>query len=71
MIVDGNVLPEKFSNFVLAFDYLFKVHFVLNLKYDVNLETFFKFIQVYFYKVEVDSVTFTPKMHELRARLSV
>lgn len=68
--VDNKILAqEPVQNICQAFDILFKTLFVFNLKYDTNLETFFKFVQVFFYKINIEEVQFTPTMRELRSKL--
>lgn len=67
--VDGKTLPiEKNSSFINALDILFKCHFVLNVKFDSFLKSFWEYLEYEVYKISTNS-NFTPKMREFRTRI--
>jgi hypothetical protein len=68
--VDGKLLPTDAVASDAAFDLLFKSHFVLNTKFDDNVNSYYEFVQVYFYNMEPTKIQFTPRMREVRAWLS-
>lgn len=39
------------GNFLRAFDILFQSHYVFNVTYDANLESFYSFVSQYFYGI--------------------
>lgn len=58
VIVDGYPLQRyNKSDIISAFDLLFKVYYVLNLEYPINLKIFFNFIETYFFKVSKITVS--------------
>lgn len=70
--IDNKILAEENIKHVCqAFDILFKSFFVFNVNYDSALECFFNFVQVFFYKLNTDTVRFTSNMRELRTKLLV
>lgn len=68
VVVDGHTLPPV-SDALKCFDLLFKVHFVFNIKYDERLDSFWKFIQFFYYKIDMKQELVTPKMKELCSKL--
>lgn len=65
--IDGKFLDTSSSSVLNAFDFLLKVHFVFQTKFDSGLENLYCFVQHFFYKIE--NVVLTIKMRELRNRL--
>ena len=51
-MVSVNTVLYHFNNFLLAFDTLIKLFFVLNISYPFQNSTFFNFIQDFFYNIE-------------------
>ncbi|XP_030758373.1 uncharacterized protein LOC115884062 [Sitophilus oryzae] len=69
--LDGRLIPCKDGyTFLEAFDALFMAYYVFNLKYDESLHPFFTFLESFFYKIG-DEKKLTPKLRELRSRLTV
>ncbi|XP_031342633.1 uncharacterized protein LOC116176312 isoform X2 [Photinus pyralis] len=69
VVVDNKFLETGQSSILQAFDFLFKTYFVFKIKFDVGLETFFTFIQDFFYNIETDNIHYTTKMRELKNRI--
>ncbi|CAG9766626.1 unnamed protein product [Ceutorhynchus assimilis] len=69
VVVDNRCLDTGFTTILEAFDFLFKVHFVFKISYEVGLETFYSFIQSFFYNIDVSKINYTAKMRELKNRL--
>lgn len=67
--MDNKCLDTGCTTILDAFDFLFKVHFVFKIRYEVGLETFFSFIQGFFYKIDISNINYTAKMRELKNRL--
>ncbi|OXA49146.1 hypothetical protein Fcan01_15418 [Folsomia candida] len=66
IVCDGVIIPINAKNSVEAVDTLFKTHYVLAAEYDKNLVGFWKFIQVYIYKLDVPNTHLPPDiMHDL------
>lgn len=42
----------KFKNFIEAISVTFKIHYVFNLKYQLQSKVFWTFIQVYFFEID-------------------
>lgn len=52
IILDSQLMPlPGNSNFLNALDVVFKLHFIFNIKYDINLKSFWIFFQKYFYEI--------------------
>ncbi|KYN29790.1 hypothetical protein ALC57_00755 [Trachymyrmex cornetzi] len=52
---DGKLLPcTAHASSIVAFDILFKTHYVFGCKYEESLEIFWKFVQIIFYGIDVD-----------------
>lgn len=66
---DGVIIPINAKNSVEAVDTLFKTHYVLAAEYDKNLVGFWKFIQVYIYKLDVPNTHLPRKVKEIFAQL--
>nr|XP_023013383.1 uncharacterized protein LOC111503328 isoform X2 [Leptinotarsa decemlineata] len=69
IVLDGKLLPDVFTTFEDSVDYLMKVHFVFQVKYDSSLENLYKFIQVYFYNMDTENVLFNSAMLKLKCLL--
>lgn len=69
IVFDNRFLDTGKNNILDAFDLLFKVHFVFKVKFDTGLETFFTFIQDFFYEIDREKIHYTTKMRELRNRI--
>ncbi|XP_011686422.1 PREDICTED: uncharacterized protein LOC105449120 [Wasmannia auropunctata] len=68
VVIDGKLLPcPPNTSSIIAFDTLFKAHYVFGCKYEESLEIFWKFVQTIFYGIDVDNLSFTPKMREFPA----
>ncbi|XP_029006507.1 uncharacterized protein LOC114855495 isoform X2 [Betta splendens] len=50
--VDKHLIPCQTNEFLVAFDELFKAHFVFNLPYDAALVNFYTFLQTTVYKID-------------------
>lgn len=52
VVVDSTIIHRQIqSDFVAAFDLLFKIYFVANLDYPGPLKNFFNFIEKYVYEI--------------------
>ena len=50
-VVDGEMIPVG-TDFVHAFDVLYKIHHVYNLKYEAALSKFYNFFDAFIYKIK-------------------
>ncbi|XP_074040875.1 uncharacterized protein isoform X3 [Leptinotarsa decemlineata] len=66
--LDGKLLPDVFTTFEDSVNYLMKVHFVFQVKYDSSLENLYKFIQVYFYNIDTENVLFNSAILKLKCQ---
>lgn len=70
ILVDKKIISlENISSPLEAVDILFMCHYVFDIEYDPAVSNFWTFIQVFFYKIE--SLNITPKIRELRTKLSI
>ncbi|XP_035710226.1 uncharacterized protein LOC110853528 [Folsomia candida] len=70
LVVDKVLLPIDAKNSAQAIDLLFKSHYVFGAEYDKNLQGLWKFLQVYIYKVDVDSTDLSGKVKSVFTQLS-
>lgn len=70
IVLDGNLIPLSTKcNILDAIDYVFKLHFIFEIKYDHNLRLFWVFIQKYIYGMDVNNLPTTVReiYHKLSA----
>lgn len=70
IVCDRHIIPIDSKNSSEAIDTLFKCHYVLGTEYDKNLVGVWKFIQVYIYKLDVDTSILPRKAKEVYGQLS-
>lgn len=63
------VPPEASINFKYAFDFLFKLFYVFNLSFDLDLKNVFDFIAKHLYKF--DNIQSTNRMNEIYAKFQL
>lgn len=66
---DRLLLPISAKNSAEAIDTLFKSHFVIGTQYDTNLIGLWKFLQVYLYKLHVESTELPRKVKGVYTQL--
>ncbi|KAJ8333747.1 hypothetical protein SKAU_G00410660 [Synaphobranchus kaupii] len=69
IILDQKAIPCRMQTPVAAFDELFKAHYAFAVSYDEALSSFFTFIQITVYGIDVGNVKESPRVKEIRARL--
>lgn len=65
--VDNNII-ECENEFLNAFDKFFKIHYILNLKFDNRLSKMFNFFEVFVYKIK--NVKPVGVVHEMYKKLT-
>ncbi|CAH0552507.1 unnamed protein product [Brassicogethes aeneus] len=71
IILDNKIIPcPRFCSSAKAIQCLFMSHFVFSLEYDEYLKHFWRFIQTYYFEIDAEKIIYTPKMIELRTRLT-
>ncbi|OXA54642.1 hypothetical protein Fcan01_11300 [Folsomia candida] len=71
IVCDRKIMPIAAVNTVQAIDCLFKSHYVFATEYDKNLSGFWKFIQVYLYKLDVETTRLPRKVKEVYSQLAI
>lgn len=69
IVCDRVLIPINAKSSTEAIDTLFKTHYVLATEYDKNLVGFWKFIQAYIYKLDVETTHLPRKVKEVFAQL--
>ncbi|KAJ8349715.1 hypothetical protein SKAU_G00248450 [Synaphobranchus kaupii] len=67
--IDKKLIPCEATTSLAAIDELFKVHFVLGIRYDPALKSMYTFLQTTVYNIDVDTTSESPKIKELRTKL--
>ncbi|KAJ8333619.1 hypothetical protein SKAU_G00416270 [Synaphobranchus kaupii] len=67
--IDKKLIPCEAATSLAAIDELFKVHFVLGIRYDPALKSMYTFLQTTVYNIDVDTTSESPKVKELRTKL--
>lgn len=70
IIIDHQAIPCKAQTSLAAFDDLFKAHFIFSVNYHESLSNFYTFIQTTVFNIDVGSAKESPRVKELRARIS-
>lgn len=70
IVCDRVIIPIDSKTSTEAIDSLFKCHYVVGTEYDKNLVGVWKFIQVYLYKLDVNSTVLPRKAKEVFGQLS-
>lgn len=70
IICDRKILPISATNSAEAIDTLFKAHYVFATEYDKNLAGLWKFIQVYLYKLDLESTLLPRKVKQVYSQLA-
>ena len=65
--IDGKIIPVENNSSDGAFDELFKSHFVFHTSYEPSLDGFYKFIQTFYYNLEVENTRLTPRVRKVRS----
>lgn len=69
IILNKLALPCTSTSSLVAFNELFKIHFVFGIAYNTMLRNVYTFIQTTVYNIDIGKVKETPRVAELRARL--
>ncbi|KAI9526693.1 hypothetical protein NQZ68_036958 [Dissostichus eleginoides] len=69
IVVEHKPIPCNAQTLVAAFDALFKAHHVFSLSYNEALSSFYTFIQITVYNIDVGNAKESPRVKELRAGL--
>ncbi|XP_045079086.1 uncharacterized protein LOC123492351 isoform X2 [Coregonus clupeaformis] len=69
IIIDKNAIPCRSTSSLVAFDELFKLHFVFGTSYNTMLHNMYTFIQTTVYSIDAGKVKESPRVAEIRARL--
>ncbi|XP_041735212.2 uncharacterized protein LOC121568835 isoform X1 [Coregonus clupeaformis] len=69
IIIDKNAIPCRSTSSLVAFDELFKAHFVFGTSYNTMLHNMYTFIQTTVYSIDAGKVKESPRVAEIRARL--